>query len=91
MGQLSKEVAKFPRKDVPLGGLGHRAKSKAKYGGYGALTYVCYEYVLVIIDRFTKYTQAYSTRNKSTTAAVEKIYNDFIPRFGFPSRIHHDL
>ena len=46
-----------------------------------------YEYILVIVDHFTRYVQAYATRNKS---AASKLYNDFILRFGFPHKIHHD-
>ncbi len=32
----------------------------------------------------------YPTRNKSSTTAAEKLYNDFILRFGFPAHILHD-
>lgn len=49
-----------------------------------------YEYALVCIDHFTRYVQVYATKNKSGLAAAEKLYNDFVLRFGFPERIHHD-
>ena len=32
----------------------------------------------------------YATRSESSQAAASKIWNDFIPRFGFPGKIHHD-
>ena len=49
-----------------------------------------YEYVLLIVDNFTKYAQAYATRNKTARTVAEKIYHEFVPRFVFPARIHHD-
>ena len=49
-----------------------------------------YKYILVIVDHFTCYAQAYATMKKSAKTAAEKLYNHFIQWFGFPTKIHHD-
>ena len=36
-----------------------------------------YEYILVITDHFTRYTQIYATKNRSARAEASKLYNDF--------------
>ena len=49
-----------------------------------------YEYISVVIDQFTRFAQAYATRNKSAKAAADCLFNDFVLRFGFPTKTLHD-
>lgn len=49
-----------------------------------------YEYILVVIDHFTRFVQVYATKSKSAKTVANCLFNDYALKFGFPERIHHD-
>ena len=46
-----------------------------------------FEYVLVVCDHFTRFSQAYVSNTISSRAAADKLFNHFILQYGFPKRI----
>ena len=51
---------------------------------------VGFECILLITDHFTRYTQAYPTRNKTAKTAATHLYNNFLLRFIIPSQLLHN-
>ena len=49
-----------------------------------------YEYTLVVTDFFTRFAQAYATKNKSSKAAADCLFTDFVLGFGFLTKILYD-
>ena len=49
-----------------------------------------YRYLLVIVDHFARYAEVYPTRNKTAKTAADKIYNQFVLRYGYPEKLHSD-
>ncbi len=46
--------------------------------------------VLVVTDHFTRYAQAYPTRNQTARTTADVLFNNFITHYGFPQRLHSD-
>lgn len=46
-----------------------------------------YEYILVVIDHYTNFSQAYATTNKSAKTVADKLFKDFAMKFEFPGKI----
>ena len=49
-----------------------------------------FEYVLLVTDHYTKFSQAYATKDNTSLSAARKLFSDYIPKFGWPGKFHHD-
>lgn len=49
-----------------------------------------FQYVLVITDHFTRYSQAIPTRNMTAKTTADAFINNFVVHYGLPERIHSD-
>ena len=48
------------------------------------------ENILVITDHFTRYAQAFPTKNQTARTTARVLFDNFIVHYGFPVRIHSD-
>ena len=48
------------------------------------------EWILVVVDHFTRYAACYATRNKYGQTAAKCLFDDFFLKYGYPNRILHD-
>ena len=49
-----------------------------------------FEYILILIDDFTRFFVCYPTKNKEGKTAADRLFNDFVLGYGFPAQIMHD-
>lgn len=49
-----------------------------------------FEHILVVTDHFTRYAQAYPTKNQTAKTTAKVLFDQFIIHYGFPERLHCD-
>ena len=58
--------------------------TEVRPGKYG------YKYLLVFVDTFSGWTEAFLTKHKTAQTVTKKLLEDILPRYGFPARIGSD-
>ncbi|KAF0883138.1 POK19 protein, partial [Crocuta crocuta] len=58
--------------------------TEVKPGRYG------YRYLLVFVDTFSGWTEAYPTEHETAQVVAKKLLEDILPRYGFPQMIGSD-
>jgi len=48
------------------------------------------KYVLVVVDAFTKWVEAYALPDQEASTCMTAAYNGFFARFGLPRQLHSD-
>ncbi len=48
------------------------------------------QHILVVTDHFTRYAQAYPTKNMTAKTTAETFFRNFVVNYGLPKRIHSD-
>lgn len=48
------------------------------------------ENVLIVTDHFSRYAQAYPTKDQKACTVAKVLWRNFFCRFGFPARLHAD-
>ena len=49
-----------------------------------------YRYLLVIVDRFSRWVEAFPTKHEDAQTVVKHLLNDIIPRWGYPKTVASD-
>ena len=49
-----------------------------------------FENIFVVTDHFTRYVQAYPTKNQTAKMTARVLFEQFITHYGFSRRIHSD-
>ena len=49
-----------------------------------------YENILVVTDHFTRYSQAYPTKNQTARTTTQALFNNFFVHYGFLACLHSD-
>ena len=48
------------------------------------------KYLLVVVDAFTKWVEAYPLPDQEAATCITAVYNDMFSRFGLPRQLHSD-